>query len=101
MPVPDLTLKERPLRAEHLEDFVSVAKLSNRAKRKETEHFRQFSADDLRKRDKLSLDFFWLKDADADDADSLPPPDELAAEIVESLEAALERFRSVSARLQI
>ncbi|MDX2274802.1 MAG: class I SAM-dependent DNA methyltransferase [Hyphomonadaceae bacterium] len=93
------TLKERPLRREHLEDFVSVAKLSNRAKRKETECFRQFSADDLRKRDKLSLDFFWLKDADADDAESLPPPDELAAEIVESLEAALERFRGVAARL--
>jgi type I restriction enzyme M protein len=93
------TLKERPLRSEHLEDFVAVAGLSKRAKRTETERFRRFGIEELRKRDKLSLDFFWLKDADADDADNLPPPDELAAEIVESLEAALERFRAVASRL--
>ncbi len=30
---------------------------------------------------------------------SLPPPDEIAAEIAESLETALARFRSVAARL--
>jgi len=30
----------------------------------------------------------------------LPPPDEIAAEIVESLEAALERFRKVAVSLQ-
>jgi type I restriction enzyme M protein len=60
--------------------------------------FVELSADDLRKRDKLSLDCFWLKDAD--DAENLPPPDELAAEIVESLEAAVERCRGASARLQ-
>jgi type I restriction enzyme M protein len=29
----------------------------------------------------------------------LPPPDEIAAEIVESLEAALDRFRKVAASL--
>ena len=34
-----------------------------------------------------------------DDRDSLPPPDEIAGEIAESLEAALQRFRSVVARL--
>lgn len=31
--------------------------------------------------------------------DLLPAPDEVAAEIVESLETALERFRSVAAAL--
>lgn len=33
------------------------------------------------------------------DPDSLPPPDEIASEIVVSLEAALEKFRSVAAKL--
>jgi type I restriction enzyme M protein len=33
------------------------------------------------------------------DPDSLPPPEEVAAEIVENLEAALERFRKVAAEL--
>jgi len=36
-----------------------------------------------------NLDIFWLKDDSFDDPDLLPPPDEIAAEIVESLETAL------------
>jgi type I restriction enzyme M protein len=93
------TLKERPLQRSHLDDFVAVAKLAERHKRKESERFRRFSYDELIKRDKLNLDIFWLKDASLDDPDNLPPPDEIAAEIVESLEAALQRFRSVAAKL--
>lgn len=93
------TLKERPLRNEHLEDFVAVAKLASRHERKETDRFRRFAYADLVKRDKLNLDIFWLRDSSLDDPDSLLPPDEIAAEIVESLEAALERFRSVAALL--
>jgi hypothetical protein len=55
---------------------------------------------DLIKRDKINLDIFWLKDDTLDDPDLLPPPDEIAAEIVESLEAALEQFRKVAVSLQ-
>lgn len=93
------TLKERPLKREHLDDFVAVARLTDRAKRMETERFRKFAYADLVKRDKLNLDIFWLKDSSLEDPDSLPPPDEIAAEIVESLEAALQRFRSVANKL--
>jgi len=46
-------------------------------------------------RAKVNLDIFWLKDDSLDDPDLLPPPDEVAAEVVESLQTALERFRSV------
>ena len=95
----NFTLKERPLRRAHLDDFVASAKLSDRHKRAETERFHRFAYDELIKRDKLNLDIFWLKDSSLDDPDSLPPPDEIAAEIVESLEAALERFRKVAASL--
>ncbi|MGA2289738.1 hypothetical protein [Bradyrhizobium sp.] len=35
----------------------------------------------------------------ADDPDLLPPPDEVAAEIVESPETALDRFRNVAKAL--
>jgi type I restriction enzyme M protein len=52
-------------------------------------------------RDKINLDIFWLKDDTLDDPDLLPPPDEIAAEIVENLEAALDRFRKVAFSLQI
>ena len=50
-------------------------------------------------RDKVNLDIFWLKDDALDDPDLLPPPDEVAAEIVESLETALERFRGAAKAL--
>jgi len=93
------TLKERPLERKHLDDFVQAARLAGRTKRTETERFHKFAYADLVKRDKLNLDVFWLKDAGLEDPDSLPPPDEIAAEIVESLEAALQRFRSVVSKL--
>jgi type I restriction enzyme M protein len=93
------TLKERPLKRAHLDEFVGAARLAERHKRVESERFRRFAYDELVKRDKLNLDIFWLKDAGLDDPDTLPPPDEIAAEIAESLEAALQRFRSVAARL--
>lgn len=94
------TLKERPMKRADLDGFVGCYSAGNRAKRKETERFRKFSYTDLIKRDKVNLDIFWLKDDSLDDPDLLPPPDEIAAEIVESLEAALERFRKVTSSLQ-
>ena len=94
------TLKERPMKRSDLDDFVACYSHENRAKRKESERFRKFAYADLIKREKVNLDIFWLKDDTLDDPDLLPPPDEIAAEIVESLEAALERFRKVAVSLQ-
>jgi type I restriction enzyme M protein len=93
------TLKQNPLRTAHLEDFLRCYNRANRHQRQETERFRRFSYEDLVKRDKLNLDIFWLKDESLGDGDNLPPPHEIAAEIVENLEAALEQFRSVAAEL--
>jgi type I restriction enzyme M protein len=94
------TLKERPMKRADLDDFVACYCAADRGKRKETERFHKFVYADLIKRDKVNLDIFWLKDDTQDDPDLLPPPDEIAAEIVESLEAALERFRKVAVSLQ-
>lgn len=94
------TLRERPLRRADLDDFVRAYGRSHRRHDREpSERFRRFSYEELAKRDKLNLDIFWLKDASATDPDSLPPPDEVAAEIVASLELALEKFRNVAAKL--
>jgi type I restriction enzyme M protein len=49
--------------------------------------------------DTLHLDIFWLKDASLDEPPTPCRPDEIAAEIVESLEAALARFKSVAQKL--
>jgi type I restriction enzyme M protein len=93
------TLKKNPLQRTDLKDFEACYSSNNRGKRKQTERFKQFPVDDLLKRDKLNLDIFWLKDETLDDVDSLPPPDEIAAEIVENLQAALEQFQSVADEL--
>lgn len=94
------TLKERPMKRPDLEDFLACYKAGSRGNRKENERFRKFPYGDLVQRDKVNLDIFWLKDDSFDDPDLLPTPDEIAAEIVESLETALERFRKVAASLQ-
>lgn len=46
-----------------------------------------------------SLDIFWLKDDAPADSDNLPPPDMIAQEIVDDLEAALEQFRLIAGDL--
>jgi len=93
------TLKERPMARADLDDFVACYQSGRRRARAETDRFRRFVHADLVTRDKINLDIFWLKDDTLDDPDLLPPPDEIAAEIVESLEAALDRFRKVALSL--
>ncbi|HMR70429.1 MAG TPA: SAM-dependent DNA methyltransferase, partial [Rubrivivax sp.] len=61
--------------------------------------WRVYQFDELAARDKASLDIFWLKDESLADSDNLPPPEVIAQEIVEDLEAALEQFRLIAADL--
>ncbi len=96
----NFTLKKNPLARADLDDFVACYQASNRSKRKESERFRKFDVADLLKRDKLNLDILWLKDDSLEDVNSLPPPDEIAIEIVENLQAALEAFQAVADDLQ-
>jgi type I restriction enzyme M protein len=94
------TLKERPMTRADLDDFVACYRSGRRFERQDGERFRRFPLAGLLARDKVNLDIFWLKDDALDDPDLLPPPDEVAAEIVESLETALDRFRRVAAALK-
>ncbi len=71
-----------------------------RHERTETERFRPFSYDELVARDKASLDIFWLRDESLEDTDNLPPPEVIAAEIVEDLEAALAQFAEIAVSLE-
>ena len=59
-----------------------------------------YEYDELVSRDKASLDIFWLRDDSLADSDNLPPPDVIAQEIVEDLEAALEQFRLIAGDLE-
>ena len=94
------TLKTNPLKREDLDDFVACYRPENRHERKETDRFRAFSYDDLLKRDKVSLDIFWLKDDSLEDSANLPDPDVIAAEIAEDLQTALDQFAQIAADLK-
>ena len=89
------TQKEKKMKQEELEDFVKCYNVENKLDRKETEMFKAFSYDDLIKRDKVSLDIFWLKDESLEDIENLPPPDVIAQEIADNLESALESMNEL------
>jgi len=94
------TLKTNPLRYEDLQDFIRCFNPENRLERGETERFKQFDYEELIKRDKVSLDIFWLKDESLEDSENLPDPDLLAGDTVENLESALEQFGSIKEDLE-
>jgi type I restriction enzyme M protein len=94
------TLKTNPLRREDLDDFVGCYHAENRHKRKDSERFHSFTYEELVKRDKASLDIFWLRDESLEDSANLPAPDVIAAEIVEDLQAALDEFALIATDLR-
>ena len=100
------TLKKKPMTYEDLKDFISCYHPENRHERKETwsesnpdGRWRKFSVNEILERDKTSLDIFWIKDKSLADLDQLPPPDELADDIIENLQSALESFEALRAQL--
>lgn len=90
------TLKQRPLREEHLAPFVEAFNADDRSARIESERFKPYSYDELVARDKANLDITWLKDPSLTDADDGVPPEIIAQEIVEDLTAALAEFAAVA-----
>jgi type I restriction enzyme M protein len=93
------TMKQNPLRREHLDEFVDVYKPGNRGKRKESERFKAFTYEEIIARDKANLDIIWLKDDSLEDAADLPAPEILAREIMEELQVAIGEFTAIVASL--
>jgi type I restriction enzyme M protein len=110
------TLKTNPLKRADLDEFVHLFQgkrpgspadsPANRHARTPTwsesspdDRWRVYEYDELIARDKANLDIFWLKDDSLADSDNLPPPEVIAQEIVDDLEAALEQFRLIAADL--
>jgi len=94
------TKKTKQMEREDLEDFIKCYNSKNILNRKETEQFKAFSYDELMKRDKVSLDIFWLKDESMEDTENLPPPKEIAAEIADNLQSALDSINELMVNLE-
>lgn len=62
--------------------------------------WRKYKIDDILERDKTSLDIFWIKDKSRADLDDLPSPDELAGDIIENPQSALESFQELQEQLK-
>jgi type I restriction enzyme M protein len=90
------------LKLADLDEFVSCYYPENRHERNATwsesnpqGRWRPYRYEGLLKRDKVSLDIFWLKEDSLEDSSKLEDPDVIAAEIVEDLRAALEEFELI------
>ena len=101
------TQKTNSLKRSDLDEFVGVYKPGAISKRKATwsesspeGRWRCYEYDDLIKRDKVSLDIFWLKDKSLEDSDDLPEPDVLAQEIADDLQTAWEQFASIAEKVK-
>lgn len=95
------TLKQRPLGDEHLAPFLDAYRPDcDRSTREESERWKPFCYDELVTRDKANLDIAWLKDPSLADADDGVPPEIIAREIVEDLQAALLEFEAVATALE-
>ena len=113
------TLKTNPLKREDLDEFVACftgavrgggaaptggsrhTRTPNWTEDNPDGRWRAYDYDELIKRDKASLDIFWLRDESLSDSDNLPAPEVIAQEIVEDLEAALEQFREIAGDLGV
>ena len=102
----EFTLKQNPLRRSDLDEFVECYHPENRHDRQASwseenpdGRWRSFEYDELLRRDKLSLDLFWLRDESLEDSANLPDPDVIALEIADDLQAALEQFAAIAGDL--
>ncbi len=102
----NFTLKTRPIQRADFDAFVACYHAANRHERQATwspekpgGRWRNFPYDELLKRDKVSLDVTWLRDASLEDTAGLPDPDVIASEIIDDLRSAIEQFDTIFSEL--
>jgi type I restriction enzyme M protein len=97
----NFTLKTRQLKRSDLDEFVAAYKPGRIGERVESECFKPWTYEEIAARPGFSLDLWAsIKDLSLADAASLLPPAEIAAQIVEHLGSALERFQNVAVELE-
>ena len=104
--VPRITKKDRPLTPEHFAEFESCfgPDPNGRSKRDATDskenRWRSFHITEIKERDFKIDSLKWLKDESLDDGEELPEPEELAADAIAELEAAVEELTAVISLLE-
>jgi type I restriction enzyme M protein len=104
--VPGITKKDRPLTREHFAEFVRCygSDPNGKSKRKtgdsKDDRWRSFHVSDVAARDFKLDGFRWLKEVSLEDADDLPPPEELATDAIAELEEAVGELSTVLSLLE-
>lgn len=104
--VPHITKKDRPLTAEHFDEFETCYgdDPNGRAKRKKStsthDRWHSFPIDEIKQRDYKIDSLKWLKDESLDDGEELPEPEELATDAIAELEAAMGQLNMLLASLE-
>jgi type I restriction enzyme M protein len=96
--------KRTPLTRKHFAEFESCYGVDPNGKSPRTDlgeegRFRCFSRESITKRGE-NLDISWLRDESLQDADNLPEPDEIAAEIMMRLQSAMEDMEALTELLE-
>ena len=101
------TLRTRRLESSDLLDFIECYLPEDRGKRKSTwsnkkpsGRWRSYTYEELIARDRCNLDLSWLDDAAQEDTNFTASPDELTAEIIEDLQAALLQLSEIATDLK-
>lgn len=89
--------KRSPLTEKDFEPFQEA--FANRIDLGEEGRFRCFSREQIRERND-NLDITWLHDDTVDRVEDLPPPEEIAAEIMGHLQMAMEEMQALMAILE-
>jgi len=104
--VPGITKKDRPLTPQHFAEFEACfgPNPEGRAKRKpkdsKEDRWRCFSINEVKERDFKIDSLKWLKDQSLDDGEDLPEPEELAADAIAELEAAVDELNAILSFLE-
>ena len=94
--VPQITKKDRPMMASHFAGFEACygpradGKAPRRAGDSTEDRWRRFDPEEVRAKGYKLDGLKWLKEETAEDGEELPPPEELAAEAMADLGAAVE-----------
>jgi len=95
--IPKITKKDRPFTKEHLAEFERCYgdDPNGRSPRRAEDRWRSFHITELQERNYNIDSLKWLRDESLSDSDDLPAPEELAAEAIDELEAAVEELNAI------
>jgi type I restriction enzyme M protein len=92
------SVRQSPIEAEDLTDFIECYRADDPSQRKESAHFRRFKYSEILTRDKASLDIQWQNETIA--AEPGETPQALMKEILTDLKEAMKEFTAAEKQIR-